>query len=321
MPPLSSAEETTEVAVIGTGAVGSAYAFALTLSGLARRILLLDKNRDRAEGEAVDLTHGAPFARPCEVRAADYPDISNTDLIVICAGVPQRPGETRMDLLRRNLEVFRDVTQRICEHNEHGIILVVTNPVDVLTYATLRFSNRSKKSIIGSGTVLDSARFRSLLARHCGVDARNVHGYVVGEHGDSEVILWSKATIAGTLIIDHSPLIGRAIDDSVRRRIEDDVRQAAYRIIEKKGYTSTAVAMSLLRITESVLRDQCSILTISRLVEDYYGIRDVCLSLPTVVGREGCVSPVMITLTDEEISLVRRSAGIIRQALDDVGIL
>ena len=312
--------ETTEVAVIGTGAVGSAYAFALTLSGLARRILLVDKNRARAEGEAMDLTHGAPFARPCEVRAADYTDLSEPDLIVICAGVPQRPGESRMDLLRRNLDVFREVTERICEHNSQGVILVVTNPVDVLTYATLTFSKRHPASVIGSGTVLDSARFRSLLAQHCGVDARNVHGHVVGEHGDSEVVLWSKATIAGTPIADYSPLTGQPLDGDLRRRIEEDVRRAAYRIIEKKGYTSTAVAMSLLRITESVLRDQRSILSVSRLVENYYGIHSVCLGLPTVVGREGAISPLLLPLTEEEVLLLQRSAATIRQALDEVGI-
>src|SRR5689334_3920712 len=246
----------TRVAVVGTGAVGSTFAFALLLSGLASEIVLSDANERRAEGEAMDLMHAVPFARTARVWSGPVEECRGAAVTVIAAGAAQKPGETRIDLVQKNAAIFRDLVPRIAQANPAGIILVATNPVDVLAYLTYRIAGLPASRVFGSGTILDTARFRMLVAERAGVDPRSVHAHVAGEHGDSEVAVWSSANIAGMPLEEFTSAAGAALDDEARREIADATRDAAYQIIERKGATYYAVAAGLVRIVEAVLRDQ-----------------------------------------------------------------
>ncbi len=303
------------VAVVGVGNVGSTFAYALLLSGLAAEIVLVDVNRARAEGEAMDLNHAMPFARPTRIWAGDYSDCAGAVVTVIAAGVGQRPGETRLDLVRRNADIFGQVIPEVVQHNPNGILLIATNPVDVLTYVTWKLSGLPAQQAIGSGTILDTARFRYILSQHFGVDPRSVHAYIIGEHGDSEVPLWSLANIAGMRL----PAFCAAHELPHDQAIMDDIfvrtRDAAYHIIERKGATYYAVAAGLMRIVEAILRDQSTVLCISSLIEDYCGISDVCLSLPTVVDRGGVERVLRLDLSPQEIEGLRQSAHILKATL------
>ncbi len=304
-----------KIGIVGAGAVGATYAFALLQSGVAREIVLLDIDRGRAEGEAMDLSHGLPLAQPTQIRAGEYPDIADADLVVITAGVAQKPGESRLDLVHRNAEIFKGICSELASLNPEGILLIVTNPVDVMTELTLRFTGLPSRRVIGSGTVLDSARFRYALGRTFQVDPRNVHAYVVGEHGDSEVLLWSLATISGVPVEKYA--CGREADFSPEA-ITTEVKRAAYEVIQRKGATSTAVALAMLRISEAVLRDQNSILCVSSRLEDYLGLSDVCLSVPCVVNRQGIRELIPIDPDAGECKALARSAGVLRDILEKV---
>jgi L-lactate dehydrogenase len=301
------------VAIVGAGAVGATLAYALMMRGLADEIVLVDVNRAKAEGEAMDLRHGLPFVRPVDLHVGDYADCAGADIVVFTAGAPSRPGETRLDLAGRNADIFRQVIPEIVRHNSDGILLVVTNPVDVLTYLTVKLSGRPANKVIGSGTVLDSARFRYLLAEHCQVDPRNVHAHVIGEHGDSEVPVWSLANIAGTRLTDYCVVCQQDCDGIPKDMIFGRVREAAYEVIERKGATYYAVGLSVVSILESIWRDQRSVLPISSLMQGPYGLEDVCLSLPTVVGREGVVQVLELPLAEEELAGLRRSAAVLQE--------
>jgi L-lactate dehydrogenase len=317
--PLAPAHPT-RVAVVGTGAVGSTFAFALLLSGLAAEILLVDANEKKAEGEAMDLMHAVPFARTARVWAGPIEDCRGAAVTVIAAGAAQQPGETRLDLVQKNAAIFRALVPRIAAANPNGIILVATNPVDVLSYLTYRISGLPAPRVIGSGTILDTARFRMLLAEHYGVDPRSVHAHIAGEHGDSEVPVWSSANIAGMPLRDFGVTTGIGHDPAVLEGIYEDTRDAAYQIIERKGATYYAVAAGLVRIVQAILRDQQTVLSVSSLISDYYGIEDVYLSLPTVIGREGIVRIVPLGLSAEEASGLRRSAGLLRDTIGHLGL-
>jgi L-lactate dehydrogenase len=308
------------VAVVGTGAVGSTFAFALLLSGLASEILLVDANERKAEGEAMDLLHAVPFARTAHVWAGPIEDCRGAAVTVISAGAAQRPGETRLDLVQKNAAIFRELVPRIAEANPDGIIVVATNPVDVLTYLTYRISGLPAARVIGSGTVLDTARFRMLLAEHYGVDPRSVHAHMAGEHGDSEVPVWSSANIAGMPLRDFGTTTGIGNDPAALERIYTDTRDAAYQIIERKGATFYAVAAGLVRIVQAILRDQHTVLSVSSLIRDYYGISDVYLSLPTVIGRHGVERIVPLGLSADEAAGLRRSAGLLRETIGVLGL-
>ncbi|HEX8940060.1 MAG TPA: L-lactate dehydrogenase [Candidatus Limnocylindrales bacterium] len=310
----------TRVAVVGVGFVGSTFAYALLLSGLASEIVLVDLNRKRAEGEAMDLNHTVPFAHPTHVWAGDYADCTGATVTVIAAGANQKPGETRLELVRRNAAIFRDIVPRVAEANPDGIILVATNPVDVLTYLTHRLSGLPRQRVFGSGTILDTARFRYLLSEHLGVDPRSVHAYIIGEHGDSEVPVWSLANVAGMRLPTFCAENGIAFDREEMEAIFRRTRDAAYEIIERKGATYYAVAAGLMRIVEAILRDQRTVLSISSPVEDYYGIDDVCLSLPAVVDRGGVERVLRLELSPAEASGVRRSADVLRATLGELGV-
>ena len=308
------------VVVVGMGNVGATFAYALVLSGLAAEIVLIDVNQSKAEGEAMDLNHTVPFAHPTRIWAGDYADCAGAAVTVLAAGVGQKPGQTRLECLQTNARIWSKIVPRIAKHNPGGILLVATNPVDVLTYAAWKLSGLPAPRVLGSGTILDTARFRFLLSQHFGVDARSVHAYIIGEHGDSEVPAWSLANIAGMRLPEYCRSHGLPYEPEAMERIFECTRDAAYHIIERKGATYYAVAAGLLRITKSILRHQNTVLSVSSLIEDYHGISDVCFSLPTVVDRGGIQRVLRLQLDESEITKLRHSAGILRKTVTSLSL-
>jgi len=304
------------VAVVGVGNVGASFAYALLLSGLSAEIVLIDANHRRAEGEAMDLQHAVPFAKPTRVWAGDYADCAGAAVTVIAAGAAQKPGESRLDLVRKNATIFGEIVPQVANANPTGIILVATNPVDVLSYETWRLSGLPPERVIGSGTILDTARFRAALSEHFGVDPRSVHAFIAGEHGDSEVPIWSSANIAGMRLREFCEANGQAFDQEAMDAIFVATRDAAYHIIERKGATHFAVAAGLLRIVEAIVRDQRTVLSVSSLIRDYSGIDDVYLSLPTVLHRDGVERILRIDLSAAEADGLRASARVLHETLE-----
>ena len=307
-----------KVAIVGVGLVGSTFAYSLLLSGLASEIVLIDVNHERAEGEAMDLNHAVPFAHPTKICAGEYSDCEGAAITVIAAGVGQKPGESRLDLVRRNVAIFSKIVPEVARANPEGIIVVATNPVDVLTYMTLELSGLPAHRVFGSGTILDTARFRYMLSEHLGVDPRSVHAYIIGEHGDSEVPVWSLANVAGMRLPTFCAENGIPLSPETTDRIFGQTRDAAYEIIKRKGATYYAVAAGLVRIAEAILRDQNTVLSISSLIEDFYGIDNVCLSLPTVVSRRGIERVLRLELSPQEARGVRKSADVLRETIDSL---
>src|SRR5215203_2614078 len=305
----------TRIVIVGAGHVGATLAYSLVLDGLAPEIVLIDQDHRRAEGEAMDLNHAVPFSPPCRIWAGGYEDCAGASVVVLTAGAGQKPGETRLDLATRNAAVFQDIVPRITAINPDAILLVATNPVDVLTYLTWKLSVLPTNRVIGSGTILDTARFRYLLSQHVGVDARSVHAYVIGEHGDSEVPVWSLANIAGMRLQDFRAAHDLGPDQAAMDAIVDDTRRAASHIIERKGATYFGVAAGLLRILETILRDQATVLSVSSLLPTYYGIDDVCLSVPTVVTRNGIERVLHLPLDAGETAAFRRSGEVVRKVI------
>lgn len=308
-----------KVAIIGTGQVGSTFAFALMVSGLATSIVLIDQDTERAQGHVMDLNHGLSFVQPSMIYVGDYSDCTDANIVVITAGARQKPGETRLDLVRKNTDIFKHIIPEIARYNPR-ILLIVSNPVDVLTYAALRISEYPMNRVIGSGTALDTARFRYVLSRHCEVDPRNVHAYIIGEHGDSEVPLWSKLTIGGVSFREYCPVCGTDCPQGEREKIFDQVKNAAYEIIKRKGATYFAIALALVRIVGSILRDENSVLTVSTLVDNYYGISDVCLSIPVVLNRNGVSKTLKIALDESEVKKLQASATILKDVIKTLDI-
>jgi L-lactate dehydrogenase len=303
------------VAVVGVGNVGATFAYALLFSGMAAEIVLIDTNRARAEGEAMDLNHAVPFTHPTRVWAGDYSDCRGAVVTVLAAGAGQKPGETRLDLIKKNASIWREIVPKVADHNPHGILLIATNPVDVLTYAAWKLSGLPPERVIGSGTILDTSRFRYLLSQHFGVDARSVHAFIIGEHGDSEVPVWSSANIAGMRLPDFCKANGVPYDLPAMEQIFLQTRDAAYRIIQGKGATYYAVAAGLIRITQAILRDQKTVLSVSSLIHDYHGLNDVCFSLPTLVDRGGVERVLRLELDETELKKLRYSAEILRKTI------
>lgn len=304
------------IAILGAGRVGSTFAYSLATSGLVREIVLIDADRGRAEGEAMDIAHSIPFHRPVMVRAGELADAQDALVTVLTAGVAQVPGETRPALFRRNLDVLRGTLEHIVQVNPRGLLLVGTNPVDALTYAALRLTGLPPTQVFGSGTVLDSARLRAELGRHYAVDPRNVHAYVLGEHGDSEFVAWSTANLGNLPLRDYCGLTGMQCTPADMEAIEMRVRHAAYEIIRRKGATNYAIAAALTRIVEAVVRDESSVLTVSTLLRGEYGLSDVCLSLPCVIGREGVRRTLPVQLDAGERTLLAQSAQAIRSVTE-----
>ncbi len=315
---MSLRKRTGKVGVIGTGMVGTSFAYALMQRSLATELVLIDIDHARAEGEAMDLNHGLPFVRPMRIYAGTYADLAGADLIVVAAGVNQRPGETRLDLLGRNAAIFRELIPAILAVNEDGIIVVATNPVDILTTIGAQIAGPAANRVIGSGTILDTARFRYLLGQHYGVDPRSVHAYIVGEHGDSELALWSLANIAGVRLVDFVGANGQGYDQAALDAILEQTRNAAYEIIKRKRATYYAIGLGLLAIAEAVLRDQHTVMTISSLMTGQYGVTDIAISLPTIVGRDGAEEVLNLPLSEQEVVLFQRSAAILKENLAHV---
>jgi L-lactate dehydrogenase len=314
---------TPKVSIIGCGNVGLRYAYALVLSGHARQIVLIDRDKARVEGEVLDLAHTAPYVSPVEILAGDYPDTKDSDLVVITAGKKQAPGQSRVDLVKDNIEVFKAIIPQISKYSPNAIFLVVSNPVDVLAYAAYKLSSKSVEKVIGSGTVLDTARFRFLLAKHCNVDSHNAHAYILGEHGDSEFPVWSKAMIGGMLFKEYCPMCERYTKCNRNKELENiflEVKNSAYEIIEKKGETSYGIGLALVRITRAILRDENAILPVSSLVNGYLGIKDVYLSLPAIVNKKGVRQVLTIKLNEKEEKALKNSASVIQKVIKESGL-
>ncbi len=310
-----------KIGIIGSGMVGATAAYAMVMRGIGREVVLVDKNMIRARAEADDILHAVPFANPMTVRAGDYPDLEGCPVVIITAGVSQRPGETRLQLLERNAAVFRDVIPSVLRYAPNAVLVVATNPVDVMTHIAARFAQEQgvpAGRVLGSGTTLDTARFRALLGRHLGIDSYHVHAYVLGEHGDSEVLAWSEVSIGGIPLEEFCVDATREVTPDVRKSIDEQVRRAAYHIIEGKGSTYYGIGSALARITNVILSDQRSLLTVCTPCEDVVGVRDVTVALPNLVGGAGVLSSCLFPLSDEEYEGLRASARIVRSAIDGI---
>ena len=307
-----------KAAMIGCGAVGATSAFSLMQSGLFSELVLIDANQQKAEGEATDLSHGLPFGRPMKIYAGTYDDLADCYLIIITAGAAQKPDETRIDLVNKNVKIFKSIIPEIVKRNTEGILLVVSNPVDILTYVTLKLSGFPTNRVIGSGTVLDTARLKYLLGEHLQVDSRSIHAFIIGEHGDSELAVWSSANVSGVDLNHFCELRGHYNHMEAMERIYTDVRDSAYEIIEKKGATYYGIAMAVRRICESIIRNEHSILPISSLICGHYGLEDVCMGVPTVVGRNGAETVLDIPLNGLAQREPMASADARRKVLDGI---
>jgi L-lactate dehydrogenase len=301
--------------------VGATAAFTLAVRGTASQIVLVDMNQKRSEAEADDILHAVPFVQPARVWAGDYADLAGCKVVIVAAGVGQRPGETRLELLARNAAVFRSVIPAILDNAPDAIIVIATNPVDVMTHFAAQVAEERgvpASRVFGSGTTLDTARFRALLGRHLGVDARHVHGYVLGEHGDSEVLAWSAVRIGTVYLPEYCDLFHIDLDETTRMGIDEQVRRAAYKIIEGKGATYYGIAGALSSITGAILRDQRTILTVCKRMDEVAGVKDVTVALPHIVGGEGVVSTFPVRLNEAEQAALAHSAQIVRDAIDQI---
>jgi L-lactate dehydrogenase len=313
-------QRTHKIVIVGSGKVGTTFAYALLLNGLVGEIVLIDIDKERTDGEVMDLNHAVPLTNPVQIYQGDYSDCAGAEVIVITAGTAQRAGETRLDLFKRNTAIFKQIVPQVVKYNQNAILLVATNPVDILSYVTQKVAGLPSAQVIGSGTILDTSRFRWLLSQHFNLDARNVHAYIIGEHGDSEVAVWSLANIAGMPLEVYCQAIGCQLPLDQREKIGSQVRNAAYEIISRKGATFYAVAAGLVRIVESILRNQNSVLSVSNRVPGYYGIEDVYLSLPAIIGENGVESILPLPLNEkEEVDLVK-SANILKDILKQLEI-
>ena len=307
------------IGIVGTGHVGVAAAYGVFLRELASEIILIDKDGERSEGEAMDLMHGQAFVGSITVRAGNYRDLASAQVIVITAGVAQKPGESRLDLLNRNAAVFREIVGELDEHSPQSVLVIASNPVDVLTHVTHKISRRDPRRVIGTGTMLDTGRFRALLGRHYRVDPKSVHAYILGEHGDTEVPVWSSANIGGVPLVNNT-VLGKHFEAEEMHRLFEQVRDAAYEIIERKGYTSTAIGAAIVRLLGAVLDDQKSVLPVSRMLTGEYGLRDVCLSIPSVIGINGLEAAILPVLDDAELQGLHHSAEVLRESLAGINI-
>lgn len=302
------------IAIIGTGQVGMAAASALFQQRIARDLILIDLDQRRAEGEAMDLMHAQGYVGRRRVRAGGYEDLAEARIVIVTAGVGQRPGEDRLSLLNRNAAVFRQIAEQLDRHAPTAILLIASNPVDVLTYVMQELSARPDEKVIGTGTMLDTTRLRSLLAEHYQVDPRSVHALILGEHGDSEIAVWSGANIGGTRLRDAS-ILGKPHDPALLDDILAQVRRAAYEIIERKGYTNWAIGLVLAHLVRTIQEDQRSVLPISVRLHGEYGIDNVCLSIPVAVGIDGAGVRLPIPLDEDEHLALSKSAETLKQSL------
>lgn len=310
-----------KVSIIGAGCVGMRYAYSLMLANLSRSIVIVDIDKKRLEGEVMDLASCMPFVSPVDIVAGDYPDLKDSDIVVITAGAKQKPGESRLELAKQNVDIYKNIIPKIMEYAKDAIFLIVTNPVDVLSYAAYKISQKPWHEVIGSGTVLDSARLRLLLSRHCNIDARNVHAYILGEHGDSEFPVWSRAAIGGVLFKDYCPMCSNKCDvKTTLSGIFSEVKNFAYKVIERKGETSYGVGLALTRITSAILKDENSILPVSSFIDNYYDVENVYMSIPAVVHKSGIRELLKLELAPEEKIYFQKSAKLIKEVIASSGL-
>ena len=308
---MTSTSKRTRIVIIGVGAVGSTTAYTLLLRERMDELVLIDANKQKAVGDALDMNHGLAFLGKAKVWAGDYKDCSGADIIIITAGVAQKPGESRVDLLKRNVSIFEHITSEVLKYNQEGILLIASNPVDIMSYFTWKKSGWPQARVIGSGTLLDTARFRYLIGDKLTIDPRSVHAHIIGEHGDSELPVWSLANLAGSEIM---------LSDEDKQDIFSNTRDAAYRIIEAKGATYYAIALALDRICTAVLKNEAAVLNVSTLLTDYYGISDVYLGVPCIVDRSGVREVLPLTINEEEQELLRRSGNKLKELIKYVSV-
>ncbi|MDJ0555281.1 MAG: L-lactate dehydrogenase [Microcoleaceae cyanobacterium MO_207.B10] len=305
--------------IIGAGQVGMACAYSMLIQDCFDELILQDLATEKVEGEVMDLAHGVPFISPTTIKAGTVADVGkNADIIIITAGSNQKEGETRLDLVGRNVKIFKGLIGDIVEHCPNAILLIVTNPVDIMTYVTLKLSGFPSSRVLGSGTVLDSGRFRSLLAQKLNLDPRSIHAYIIGEHGDSEVPVWSKVNVAGMRICAEDAKSGAEACDAELGEIFNQVKNAAYEIIQRKGYTSYGIGLGVTEIVKAILRDQNRVMTVSSFVNDLYGIKNICLSLPTIVNRQGATKIINLPLSKIEEEKLQHSAKVLREVFESV---
>ncbi|NJM17319.1 MAG: L-lactate dehydrogenase [Richelia sp. SM1_7_0] len=306
--------------IIGAGQVGLACAYSLLIQNTLDELVLIDINQKKLEGEVMDLLHGSPFLEPTVIKAGSLADgiADNADVVIITAGLKRLPGETRLDLMQRNTELFKNLIPEVVKHCPDAILLIVTNPVDVMTYISLQLSGLPSTSVIGSGTVLDTARFRYLLAEKLQLDSRNLHAYIIGEHGDSEVAVWSKVNISGMHLCEGGLEKSTTAQQEFLDQIFEKVKKAGQEIIKRKGATSYAIGLGVTDIVKAILRDQNRIFTVSSLIEDFYGIKNVCLSLPTVINRHGIDKKLNLTLTETELKQLKNSSEVLHNAISQL---
>ena len=310
---------TKKVAIVGTGFVGMSFAYAMLCDGTCDELVLIDINKTKADGEAMDLNHGLAFAKTnMKIYSGEYKDCADADIVVICAGVSQKPGEDRISLLQRNREVFKSIISPILYSGFSGIFLVATNPVDIMTRVVWQLSGFDCRKVIGSGTTLDTARLRYLLGEHFGVDPKNVHAYVIGEHGDSEIAAWSSSNVSGIPLNDFCEMRGHFDHASAMKEIAEKVKTSAYEIIAKKQATYYGIAMSVKRICEVIVRNERSILPVSTMMHGEYGIEDVCLSVLTIVDRNGVRGKIMNALTEDEVAKLHNSANRLKEVISNI---
>jgi L-lactate dehydrogenase len=307
-----------KVGLIGTGFVGSSFAYALMQRGIASELVLVDANAEKAIGEMMDLNHGLSFTTPMRITAGSYSDLAGANVVVVSAGASQKPGESRLDLLARNAVIFKSIIPQVVQHNPHGIILIATNPVDILTYISLKESHLPSNQVIGSGTILDTSRFRFLLGQYYGVDSRSVHAFIVGEHGDSEIPIWSLANIGGVRLQEFAPLKNKQYNENDMNQLFLSVRDAAYEIIRRKGATYYAIGLGLVSIVEAILGNFRSVLSISTLMTGQYGVDNICLSLPCVIGTHGVEEVLILPMNKEEEDGFRASAKKLNLTLQEI---
>jgi len=310
-----------KIGVVGSGMVGATAAYAMVMKGVGREIVLVDKNEKRAESETADLLHAVPFAHPLTLRKGDYSELEGCRLVIVSAGVSQKPGESRLDLLKRNAAVFSEVVPGILSRAPDTILVVATNPLDIMTFLAAHYASQqgiAQNKVMGTGTMLDTARFRSLLGTHMGVDPQHVHGYVIGEHGDSEILTWSLATVGSMHLEDYCTQQGIPLDDKVRDTIDGEVRNAAYSIIEGKGATYYGIGSALAKIADVIIHDQRSILTVSATDPKGGPLSDIAISMPHLVGGQGLIATIPLPLNDEEHRLLKQSTEKVRNAVADI---
>lgn len=309
-----------KVAVIGCGFVGAATAFTLMQSRLFTEMVLLDANYDKADGEAKDIAHGIPFAGQMKIHAGDYGDLADAAIVIVTAGANQKPDETRLDLVHKNIAIYKSIIPAIAARDFQGILLIVSNPVDILTLAAVKLSGLPENRVIGSGTVLDTARLKYTLSEHLGVDSRSIHSFIIGEHGDSEIVAWKSTNVSGIPLDDFCEMRGHFDHERSMKQIAEKVKNSAYEIISKKQATYYGIAMSVRRICQCIMRDEKSILPVSSILHGNYGIEGIALSLPAIVGKDGVQTHVPIVLDEEETTALLRSAKTLKEIIDGLDL-